>query len=374
MNSRLYFAFFIPLLGLACSGSDAPTFDSTTRVATDLGEVLDKDRDGYADQIDIDDDGTLDGMGVDRNGDGKLDALLLDTDCDGYFDAIDVTGDKAADYLTNATPPTPPPGCSSSGSGGSSTGSGGQNSGSGGGDAAQLGLIESKQGVGQTTGQYAESDIYRNGVGYMFIANGWGTKWASHDISWDGTAFTVLNLNGTQGDDYAPAGYPTMFCGLYSNKQSPPCGLPAAVSSLDSLRTGWRWKSTDTGEYNAAWDIWLSTDGTSLSSYLMVWLRDPPNQRPAGAATESAATVPGLPGTWQVWVGSVNRRPIVNYVRKEGTDLGELEFDVLDVYNDAISKGYDLPGSHILSVAIGFEIWNGPVSGLVTEDFYVDAN
>ncbi len=366
-------SLLVPLVALTWScSSESSGFDlDGNKIADDLGTVRDDDGNGIIDEIDIDGDGTLDGMGVDTDGDGVLDALVLDTDCDGLYDAIDTTGDKMADFVTGHAPPAPPPGC------GSNPGSGGSGSGSGGGSSgpSQLGMVTSKQGAGLTTDRYAESTIYRNEVGYMFIANGWGTDWTSHEISWNGASFEVLSLDGTQGTDYSPAGYPTMFCGLYSMKQSVGnCGLPAAISSLQSVRTGWRWSSTDQGEYNAAWDIWLSNDGTSLSSYLMVWLRDPPGQQPAGSAAAANATVPGLPGTWTIWRGSVNGRPIVNYLKPEGQDLGELEFDVLDVYNDAINRGYNLPGSHILSVAIGFEIWNGPVANVVSEDFYVDVN
>jgi len=68
----------------------------------------------------------------------------------------------------------------------------------------------------------------------------------------------------------------------------------------------------------------------------------------------------------------VNNLPIVNYVQPEGKDLGELEFDVLDVQKDAIQRGYNLPGSKILAVAVGYETWNGPIANVVTDDFYVD--
>jgi hypothetical protein len=105
----------------------------------------------------------------------------------------------------------------------------------------------------------------------------------------------------------------------------------------------------------------------------MVWLRDPPGQQPAGAAATSGATVPGLPGSWNIWTGDVNGRPIVNYVRAEGQDLPELEYDVLDVYRDAVRRSYSLPGAAIIAVAVGFEVWNGPISNLVSDDFYVDA-
>src|SRR5690606_849197 len=135
----------------------------------------------------------------------------------------------------------------------------------------------------------------------------------------------------------------------YSEKQSiGGCGLPAAVASLGSVQTGWRWKKNgNEGEYNAAWDIWLG-NGNSHVSYLMVWLRDPPGQQPAGANAISGDTVPGLPGTWNIWTGNVLGKPIVNYVLAEGSDLSELEFDVMDVYNHAKSKNYNLPGTHIL--------------------------
>jgi hypothetical protein len=242
-----------------------------------------------------------------------------------------------------------------------------------GGSTSQLGNITSKAGSGTTTNQYAEGTVVRNGVGYTFIANGWGSGWESHSISWDGTAFTVLSLQGSQGADYSPAGYPTMFCGEYSNKTSGgSCGLPAAVSLLDSVRTGWRWAAATTGsQYNAAFDIWLGSSG-NLSSYLMVWLRDPPGQQPAGAVALSGATVAGLPGTWNIWTGNVNGKPIVNYVKPEGQDLKELEFDVLALVADAKGRGYTLPGTELLSVAVGFEVWKGPLTNLVTEDFYVD--
>jgi hypothetical protein len=210
----------------------------------------------------------------------------------------------------------------------------------------------------------------------MFIANGWGTNWGGHSISYNGTSFNVMSLNGSQGQDYSPAGYPTVFCGLYSKKQSPGgCGLPKAISSIQSIQTGWRWKANgNNGQYNAAYDIWLGngTSAESFSAYLMVWLRDPPGQQPAGGAATAGETVPGLPGTWNIWTGQVMGFPIVNYVQAEGNDLGELEFDVMDVYRHAKGKSYNLPGSHILSVAVGFEVWNGPVTNLVSYYFYGD--
>lgn len=398
-------------LAAACGGSstDAPKsgFDpNKDGLADALGAWADANHDGVTDFIDINHDGLNDGYGVDVDGDGKGDALAIDTDCDDIYDAIDKNGDGRADEAAADRPTINDPTCKpntiampsgggGSGSGGSPTGGSGSGSGGSasggkagsgaggtpatggsGGTGTSTGTFGNAmfQGEGKSTERYGESDVSRNGVGYRFIANGWGMNWKDHNLSWKGTSFTVLSLNGSQGSDYSPAGYPSMFCGLYSQKLSNGmCGLPAAITSLSQIKTGWRWKANgNTGQYNAAWDIWLGNN-KQLSAYLMVWLRDPPGQRPAGNAVLSGATITGLAGNWTIWTGSVNGLPIVNYVRSEGQDLSELEYDVLDVYRDAKNRGYNLPGAEILAVAIGFEVWNGPITNLATEDFYVDA-
>jgi hypothetical protein len=393
------FGFFLSAFALlsAC-GSSTPSNDEQPgldnngdRLADDLGALVDANpKDGAADSIDANKDGKADGPGVDTNKDGKVDGLALDTDCDGFYESVDINGDGQPDVRTGRqAAPAVVPTCKynpfemtgtggSSGTAGSSSTAGttsmGGSTGTGGSTpvASQLGKA-TYQGTGNSSDQYAEADVLRNGVGYKFIANGWGSGWQNHSISWNGTSFKVASLNGTQGSNYSPAGYPTMFCGLYSMKQSQDmCGLPANLASLQSVKTGWRWQANGNGgQYNAAWDIWLG-NGDSLSAYLMVWLRDPPGQQPAGAAATAGATVQGLPGQWKIWTGSVNGHPIVNYVKDEGQDLAELEYDVMDVYRDAIKRGYNLPGNKILAVAIGYEVWNGPVTNLVTDDFYVD--
>lgn len=219
--------------------------------------------------------------------------------------------------------------------------------------------------------RYQKANVKRNGTSYMFMANGWGPGFESQTVSWHGTSFKVLSMQGKQGPSWEPASYPTVFCGVYS-ETSEPCGLPRAVSELTSLRTGWSWSPNgNTGQYNAAYDIWLG-DGTTLASYLMVWLRDPPGQQPAGSVRERNVTVANVPGTWNFWVGQVNGKPYVAYVRNENQDLYSLEFDVMDFIRDVPKRGQTLPGANVLSVAIGFEIWNGPVTNLVSNDFYVE--
>ena len=238
---------------------------------------------------------------------------------------------------------------------------------------SQLG-VATMGGAGSSTERYHKTDVTRDGQNYFLMANGWGPGFQSQSISWNGTSFTVEQLAGSQGPNYEPASYPTVFCGEYSDSRSRECGLPAALDSMTALRTGWSWRANgNAGQYNAAYDIWLGTSEarSSFSGYLMVWYREPPGQQPAGSLTTTNVSVQNVPGSWNIWVGEVLGRPIINWVRAEGQDTPSMEFDILDFVRDAETRGLTVPGSHVLSVAVGFEIWNGPIQNLESVDFYV---
>jgi hypothetical protein len=232
-------------------------------------------------------------------------------------------------------------------------------------------------GSGTSSDRWAQDDVTRDGVNYHFMANGWGPNFESQTVSWDGTSFKVVSMEGSPGDDWEPASYPTVFCGIYSRIASGECGLPAAISSINTLRTGWSWQPNgNTGDYNAAYDIWLATgpDPEAFSGYLMVWFRDPLGEQPTGSRIETHATVENVPGVWDIWAGTAwDRFPIINWVRPEHQDTLEMEFDVMDFIRDAQSRGLEVPGTHILSVAVGFEMWQS-VTNLETVDFFVDVN
>lgn len=232
-------------------------------------------------------------------------------------------------------------------------------------------------GSGESSERYEKADVTRDERNYFLMTNGWGPKFESQTISWNGTSFTVVELQGKQGDNYQPATYPTVFCGVYSDSVSKACGLPAKLDGLTTLKTGWSWAPADVEsnqQYNAAYDIWLANGETreDFSGFFMVWLRDPPGQQPAGSRRFEAQAVANVPGVWDIWTGEVNDAPIINYVRGDREDTFELEFDVLDFIRDAQVRGLEVPGTHVLSVAVGFEIWNGPVTNLRSVDFYVE--
>lgn len=233
-------------------------------------------------------------------------------------------------------------------------------------------------GSGETTERYEKADVTRDDKNYFLMANGWGPNFESHTITWNGTAFTVVDLQGRQGGGFEPATYPTVFCGVYSDSASKECGLPAQLDQLTSLKTGWSWAPADPSsnqQYNAAYDVWLANgpERADFSGFFMVWLREPPGQQPAGNRTiHRGISVANVPGVWDIWTGEVNDAPIINYARAERDDTFELEFDMMDFIRDARARSLEIPGTHVLSVAVGFEIWNGPVTNLRTVDFYVD--
>jgi hypothetical protein len=279
-------------------------------------------------------------------------------------------------------------GTSPAGTGGTSpAGTGGTSPAGTGGSTASCGVVGSTTGApgfgapaqgntGTSTAKYFGANVTRDGVGYRFITNWWGTGWTSANVSYNGSGFTVASAAGTSMPDGTPIGYPATYCGLYSESAAGGnCGLPAAYSTINKLWTGWKWSSADRGQYNAAWDIWLGT-ASAFQSYLMVWLRDPPGRQPAGNATITNVTVAGVPGTWHIRYGTVNNRPIVNYVRTEGQDACEFEFNVMDFVNDAqmrsaTTSALTLPGDTVRAIAVGFEYWTGPFASVTSEDFYV---
>jgi hypothetical protein len=240
-------------------------------------------------------------------------------------------------------------------------------------DGSELGAA-TMGGTGTSTNRYQKADVTRDGQNYYFMANGWGPGFVSQNVSWNGTSFNVT-MQGGPGPQYQPASYPTMFCGAYSDSRSKECGLPATLDSMQALRTGWSWdpNGNDSPQYNAAYDIWLGTSNerSSFSGYLMVWYREPVGQQPAGQKTLTGVSVQNVSGTWDIWTGQVGGKPIINWVRAEGQDTHDMEFDVLDFVRDARARNLTVPGTSVLSVAVGFELWQG-VTDLKSKDFYVD--
>jgi hypothetical protein len=248
---------------------------------------------------------------------------------------------------------------------------GGGNAGSGGLDGGELG------GMGMLTEPLQWSYVRRDGRTYAVQNNVWGAN-ASQTVSYNGTTFEVTAQSGGNGTGGQPVSYPSVFIGANHSRSTSGSNLPRAVSALGTIDTGWSHNAGSvSGTYNAAYDVWFSTgsggDAQNPSGgYLMVWLYDPDNAQPLGSVSESAVTVPGVDGRWDVWIGDNGGRPCISYVRTE--PITSMEFDLNTFIADATARPGTISSSwYLTNIFAGFEIWSGGV-GLRTTAFYAIVN
>jgi hypothetical protein len=180
-----------------------------------------------------------------------------------------------------------------------------------------------------------------------------------------------------------------MFIGSNSGHTTTGSNLPKAISALTTVPTSWTWSDNGTiGDttnniYNATYDVWFSTaqaeTGTTVPSggFLMVWYYKPPNAQPIGQIRYSAVTIPGVPGTWNVWIGLNGTRPVTSYVAT--TPVMTLSYDLNLFIQDAVhNRTFNgapalQPTWWLSNIFIGFEIWKGGVN-LETTNFCAIVN
>jgi len=103
-------------------------------------------------------------------------------------------------------------------------------------------------------------------------------------------------------------------------------------------------------------------------------VNDPPSAQPIGGMPMyQALTIPGVSGTWDVWIGPNGSRPCISYVRTE-TALS-LSFDLNAFIRDAVENRPDTIQSawYLTNIFTGFEIWSGG-QGLESTAFCAVAN
>lgn len=280
-------------------------------------------------------------------------------------------------------------GPAASGGAGVPGGTGGASSdgGSGGGaGAASVGCTPGKLPTsGTLQGRYGTLTTTVAGQEYFLQVNEWNSS-APQTMAYGGDFFfkmttQVASVPTTGG----PVGFPSVFIGANADHVTSGSNLPKQVSALTTVPTTWNWKdagtmaNTTANSFNATYDVWFSTNPQGEPSafgpsggYLMVWLYDPPDAQPIGRILYRAVTIPGVPGTWDVWIGPNGTRPCVSYVRTQPTP--SMSFDLNLFIKDAVSNRMDAgqptiqASWYLTNIFIGFEIWRGGV-GLETTDF-----
>jgi hypothetical protein len=274
----------------------------------------------------------------------------------------------------------------SAGAGGSSAagsgGSGGSAADGGGAGTAGGGSLPAGNGTGTgtITDPYGVAMVTRDGKNYVIQNNVWGND-TSQSIGYDGTTYTITEqtgMNAASGPNAgAPVSYPSVFIGSNYNRMTAGSNLPKQVSALGTVKTGWSNNAGPavSGIYNAAYDVWFSTNAAGdpeapSGGYLMVWYYKPDGAQPIGNVMKMGITIAGVSGTWDVWQGPNNGKPVISYVRTES--INSLEYDLNAFIKDATDNQNVIQKSWYLSnVFAGFEIWSGGV-GLKTTSFYAD--
>jgi hypothetical protein len=239
--------------------------------------------------------------------------------------------------------------------------------------------------TGTLNGQYGTLKTTIGSKEYFFQVNEWGSS-AAQTMSYGGNCFFKMTTQQANNPtDNKPAGYPSIFIGANSNHTTANSGLPKRVADLKTVLTTWNWNDngtsadTTTNAYNAAFDVWFSTNANGEPSasgpsggFLMVWYYAQ-NCQPIGAVTDAGRTIDGIPGCWDVWTGTNNGKPVISY-KKQGM-VTQLGFDLNIFIKDALAHypTYMKSDWYLTNIFTGFEIWKGGVN-LESTSFCAEVN
>ncbi len=214
--------------------------------------------------------------------------------------------------------------------------------------------------------QYGSTTI--QGGRYIAMNNRWGAS-TTQCITVNDTGFRISTSNHNNATNGAPAGYPAVYWGChYANCTPNFSPIQASSSAFGGVSTSVSMSYPDSGEWNAAYDIWFDPtarrDGQNTGLELMIWLNHRGRPQPIGSRIGSVSLAGG---TWDVWFGNVGWN-VVSYVRTSGT--GSMSFPVNTFYTDAVNRGYAQRSWYMTSIQAGFEPWVGG-AGLAVNSFSV---
>ena len=229
-----------------------------------------------------------------------------------------------------------------------------------------------------------------DGHQYYLQVNEWNSaaNMAPQTILYGGDYFfKITQQMGKVATNGGPVGFPSHFIGSNGGRTTARSNLPKAVSALTTVPTSWTWDDGGTlsdnsnNSYNATYDVWFSSPSTGdpdspsapSGGYLMVWYHKPSDAQPIGSIKYSGVSIPGVDGTWNVWIGNNGTKPCISYVASK--DVKSLSYDLNLFIKDAVQNrsGTIQSGWALTNVFAGFEIWRGGV-GLQSTSFCAVVN
>ncbi len=235
-------------------------------------------------------------------------------------------------------------------------------------------------------GDFDRKKVTAGGLEYIIQNNNWGNPSGSDLIlDFEGNSFKITQANGSSPGNGIPASFPSIFIGDNGNKAGGVVStntdpLPIKISAIQSAQTTFKWNGAD-GDFNATYDVWFANQEPTteykdgIDGFIMVWLYKPGSRQPIGSVQASGVSVPGVSGSWDVWVGprgdgpeGYNDATVVSYVST--SKLNSLSFDLKNFMTHASSYGI---GSEMFLTDVfgGFEIWGGG-SNLEMQEFSID--
>ncbi len=191
-------------------------------------------------------------------------------------------------------------------------------------------------------------------------------------------AYTVTKGDFQCPDPYTVAAYPSILYGSAWGLQSPNSLLPSPLSGLKCVNSSWSFQPTDTGAWDAAYEIWLCPDnscgpgGFKGGAEIMIWL-DYRNTN--GWKTDmGSVTLNGM--DWEVWRWDVDggggQRNYVAYLAKTLTTSVK-DFAIKAFLDDSQKRGYIQPTWYLYAVEAGNELRYGGIP-FTSKSFSVSVN
>lgn len=202
-----------------------------------------------------------------------------------------------------------------------------------------------------------------NSPSYTVQENYWNTGCPGTQCMNVNTAngdFSVTEFTSSCGNNVAT--YPSIYYGCHFGNCSNFTNLPMLVSAVTCATSSWNY-TINMGNYDVAYDIWFSTSTDTNNGYaggaeMMIWLNYN-NASPAGAE-KTTVSIDGY--NFYVWEGAVGNpswtyiayEPIVSTIGAGVTNLNLLNF-----FNDAVSRGYISTSWYLAAIEAGVEIHSG---------------
>jgi hypothetical protein len=226
---------------------------------------------------------------------------------------------------------------------------------------------------------------------YIINNNNWGNEGTTYQsLSYTGNTFTDTVTSGSGGGANVVS-FPSIYIGANGQigggtfNTWADSGLPMKISDMKSAKSTFQWSGGNSGNYNAAYDIWFAkTQPTAggyndaVSGFIMIWNFKPGSSQPIGDAGKTRpATIDGK--GYHVWRGGRNAtatgtdgtgRPVISYVADSTNN--NFSSDLKLFFDDAVKNAADDMSNgtpaitqafanswYLTDVFAGFEIWNG---------------